>query len=198
MRAAGENQRCTPQRSINMGLYRPGAGGRMASAGASCTVARMALSVASTAADKATQCEAQCVETSDRRLSRLRGEATTVVVAGACKTRGRNLQCAPQVIRGSISHWIFGRARALTRAISIELAPHNIRVNTVCPTFVETPLTKPFFEDAVFKAEVLTKIKLGRLSRVQDLMGAIVFLASDASSMMTGSAMLIDGGWNAD
>lgn len=84
-----------------------------------------------------------------------------------------------------------------TRAISIELAKHRIRVNTLCPTFVETPLTRPFFESAEFKSEVLSKIKLGRLSRVEDLMGAIVFLASDASGMMTGSSLIIDGGWNA-
>ena len=59
-------------------------------------------------------------------------------------------------------------------------------------------MTKPFFEDAAFKASVLEKIKLGRLGRLEDLMGAVVYLASDASAMMTGTAMLIDGGWTAD
>jgi NAD(P)-dependent dehydrogenase (short-subunit alcohol dehydrogenase family) len=86
----------------------------------------------------------------------------------------------------------------LSRAMAIDLAPHGIRVNTLCPTFIETPLTRPYFENAAFKQSVLSKIKLGRLGTVEDLMGAIVFLASDASSLMTGSSMLIDGGWTAD
>ena len=70
--------------------------------------------------------------------------------------------------------------------------------NTIGPTFIETPLTKPFFENAAFKDWVLSKIKLGRLGQVTDLMGAVVFLASDASALMTGSAMLVDGGWTAE
>ena len=86
----------------------------------------------------------------------------------------------------------------LTKAMAVELAPHGIRVNTLGPTFIETPLTKPFFEDAAFKASVLTRIKLGRIGQVEDLMGAILFLASDASALMTGSALVVDGGWTAD
>ena len=69
-----------------------------------------------------------------------------------------------------------------TKAMAIELAPHAIRVNTLGPTFLETPLTKPFFENAAFKAEVLAKIKLGRLGQARGLLGAILFLASDASA----------------
>ena len=65
-----------------------------------------------------------------------------------------------------------------TKAMAIELAPHNIRVNSLGPTFLETPLTRPFFENAAFKAEVLSKIKLGRLGQLGDITGAIVFLAS--------------------
>ena len=86
----------------------------------------------------------------------------------------------------------------LTKAMAVELGPHGIRVNTLCPTFIETPMTRPFFEDPAFRDSVLSKIKLGRLGQVQDLTGAIVFLASDAAAMMTGSAMLVDGGWTAD
>ena len=86
----------------------------------------------------------------------------------------------------------------LTKAMAVELGPHGIRVNTLCPTFIETPMTKPFLEDAAFRESVLSKIKLGRLGQVQDLTGAIVFLASDASALMTGSALLVDGGWTAD
>jgi NAD(P)-dependent dehydrogenase (short-subunit alcohol dehydrogenase family) len=85
-----------------------------------------------------------------------------------------------------------------SKAMAIELAPHNIRVNTLGPTFLETPMTKPFFENKAFRDEVLSKIKLGRLGQLDDLTGAIVFLASDASSLMTGSALILDGGWTAE
>jgi NAD(P)-dependent dehydrogenase (short-subunit alcohol dehydrogenase family) len=85
-----------------------------------------------------------------------------------------------------------------TKAMAVELAPHDIRVNTIGPTFIETPLTKPFFENEAFKKEVLAKIKVGRIGQMDELTGAIVYLASDASRLMTGSAMVIDGGWTAD
>jgi NAD(P)-dependent dehydrogenase (short-subunit alcohol dehydrogenase family) len=85
-----------------------------------------------------------------------------------------------------------------TKAMAIELAPHAIRVNTLGPTFVETPLTRPFFANESFRKEVLGKIKLGRLGQVEDLTGAIVFLASDASALMTGSSLVVDGGWTAE
>src|ERR1700682_2855128 len=85
-----------------------------------------------------------------------------------------------------------------TKAMAIELAPHNIRVNSIGPTFLETPMTRPFFENKTFRDEVLSKIKLGRLGQLEELTGAIVFLASDASSLMTGSALVIDGGWTAE
>lgn len=85
-----------------------------------------------------------------------------------------------------------------TKAMAIELGPHRIRVNTLAPTFIETPMTKPFFENKAFREDVLSKIKLGRLGQVEDLMGAVVFLASDASSLMTGASMVVDGGWTAE
>jgi NAD(P)-dependent dehydrogenase (short-subunit alcohol dehydrogenase family) len=85
-----------------------------------------------------------------------------------------------------------------TKAMAIELAPHKIRVNTLAPTFIETPMTKPFFENEAFLKDTLTRIKLGRLGQVEDLMGAVVFLASDAAALMTGSSLVIDGGWTAD
>jgi NAD(P)-dependent dehydrogenase (short-subunit alcohol dehydrogenase family) len=85
-----------------------------------------------------------------------------------------------------------------TKAMAIELAPHNIRVNSLGPTFLETPMTKPFFENKAFRDEVLAKIKLGRLGQLEEVTGAIVFLASDASSLMTGSALVLDGGWTAE
>ena len=85
-----------------------------------------------------------------------------------------------------------------TKAAAIELGPLGIRVNTICPTFIETPMTRPFFADSAFLASVLKSIKLGRLGQLEDIMGAIVFLASDASSLMTGSALVLDGGWTAE
>jgi NAD(P)-dependent dehydrogenase (short-subunit alcohol dehydrogenase family) len=85
-----------------------------------------------------------------------------------------------------------------TKAMAIELAPHRIRVNTLSPTFIETPMTKPFFQDEAFRSDTLKRIKLGRLGQVEDLMGAVVFLASDAAALMTGSSLVVDGGWTAE
>ncbi len=85
----------------------------------------------------------------------------------------------------------------MTKAAAIELGPLGIRVNSLCPTFIETPMTRPFFEEAAFREWVLGNIRLGRVGQVEDLMGAIVFLASDASALMTGSALVVDGGWTA-
>jgi len=86
----------------------------------------------------------------------------------------------------------------LSKAMAVDLAPYRIRVNTVGPTFIHTPMTESFFKDEKFKAEVLGKIKLGRLARVEEVSGAVVYLASDASSMVTGADIKIDGGWTAD
>jgi len=86
----------------------------------------------------------------------------------------------------------------LTKAMAVELGSHRIRVNALAPTFIETPMTRPFLQDENFKRSVLDKIKLGRLGQVEDLMGAIVFLASDASALMTGASLLVDGGWTAE
>jgi NAD(P)-dependent dehydrogenase (short-subunit alcohol dehydrogenase family) len=85
-----------------------------------------------------------------------------------------------------------------TKAMAIELAAHKIRVNTLAPTFIETPMTRPFFQNEVFRKDTLARIKLGRLGQLEDLTGAIVFLASDASALMTGTSMVIDGGWTAE
>ncbi|WP_430249606.1 SDR family NAD(P)-dependent oxidoreductase [Neorhizobium sp. DAR64860/K0K1] len=85
-----------------------------------------------------------------------------------------------------------------TKALAVELDPFGIRVNTICPTFIETPMTAPYFEDEEFRRTTLAKIKLGRLGQPADLVGAAIFLASDASSLMTGASMIIDGGWTAE
>ena len=85
-----------------------------------------------------------------------------------------------------------------TKAMAIEFGPHHIRVNTICPTFVRTPMTEPTFANPDRVKWLEEKIKLGRVGEVSDMMGAVVYLASDASSLMTGTHMLIDGGWTAD
>jgi len=86
----------------------------------------------------------------------------------------------------------------MNKAMALDLAPHGIRSNTIAPTFIETPMTRPFMEDPVARANIVGKIKLGRLGTVEDIMGAVVYLASDASSLVTGTSMLVDGGWTAD
>ncbi|NPD16820.1 SDR family oxidoreductase [Xinfangfangia sp. D13-10-4-6] len=86
----------------------------------------------------------------------------------------------------------------MTKATAIELAPHQIRVNTICPTFIDTPLTKPYFEKPEFGQHVMRMIKLGRLGQVEDITGAALYLASEASSLMTGNSIVLDGGWTAE
>lgn len=99
----------------------------------------------------------------------------------------RSLYCA--------SKWAL---EGMNKSFALDLATHGIRSNTIAPTFIETPLTQPMFADPAFKASVLSKIKLGRIGRVEDLMGAVLFLASDASALMTGTSLVVDGGWTAE
>ena len=106
---------------------------------------------------------------------------------GHVGSAGRSVYCASK-------HAMEG----FTKAMAVEWGKHDIRVNTVCPTFIETPMTKPFFEDVSFKEKVLSKIHLGRIGQVEDVTGAVIFLASDAASMITGSALKVDGGWTAE
>jgi NAD(P)-dependent dehydrogenase (short-subunit alcohol dehydrogenase family) len=99
----------------------------------------------------------------------------------------RSLYCA--------SKWAL---EGMSKAFALDLAADGIRSNTIAPTFIETPLTAPMFENAAFKASVLAKIKLGRIGRPEDLMGAVLYLASDASALVTGTSLIVDGGWTAD
>jgi 2-deoxy-D-gluconate 3-dehydrogenase len=85
----------------------------------------------------------------------------------------------------------------LGRVLAIEWAQYNIRVNAVCPTFVDTPLTKPMFEDPAFKEEILSRIPLGRLATPQEIAAGVVYLASPSAAMVDGQALVIDGGWTA-
>ncbi|MDC0518244.1 SDR family oxidoreductase [Candidatus Pelagibacter sp.] len=85
----------------------------------------------------------------------------------------------------------------LTKGMSLDLAKYNIRVNTVCPTFVVTPMTKKFLKNKEFKRETLSNIPLGRFAELSEISSAVVFLTSDAASMITGTSLLVDGGWTA-
>ncbi len=85
----------------------------------------------------------------------------------------------------------------LTKAMAVELATHGIRVNSVAPTFIETPMTQPFFDDAAFKQSVLDQIPLGHIGQIDDVASAVVYLASPASRLVTGSCLKVDGGWTA-
>ncbi len=85
----------------------------------------------------------------------------------------------------------------LTKALAVELAPHGIRVNSVAPTFIETELTAAMLGDAEFKRTVLESIPMGRLGKPQDVVGAVLFLASAASAFITGDSIRVDGGWTA-
>lgn len=85
----------------------------------------------------------------------------------------------------------------LTRAMALELGDAGIRVNTLCPTFIETELSRRSLQDPAFRRFVMDNIKLPRLGQVEDVMGPVVFLASDAAAMITGSALMVDGGWTA-
>ncbi len=85
----------------------------------------------------------------------------------------------------------------LTKAMAVELAPHGIRVNSVAPTFVETPLTAKFFEDATFEDWVMARLPMGRLLPATDVADAVCYLASNAATMITGTSLRLDGGWTA-
>jgi NAD(P)-dependent dehydrogenase (short-subunit alcohol dehydrogenase family) len=85
----------------------------------------------------------------------------------------------------------------MTRSLAVELGPRGIRVNSLCPTFIETPMTQPYFQEPGFREAVLAQIPLGRLGQLEDIMGPVVFLASPASALVTGSALMVDGGWTA-
>jgi NAD(P)-dependent dehydrogenase (short-subunit alcohol dehydrogenase family) len=90
-----------------------------------------------------------------------------------------------------------GGVNQLTRVLAIEWAPHNINVNAIAPTFVETPLTRPMFQDQNFREYVMGNISLGRIGKPEDIVGAAIYLASAASDLVTGHVLLIDGGWTA-
>jgi NAD(P)-dependent dehydrogenase (short-subunit alcohol dehydrogenase family) len=99
---------------------------------------------------------------------------------------GRSIYCASK-------HALEG----MSKALALELGPHGVRVNTVCPTFIDTPMTHDWLAAPAFRQQVLGQIALGRVGQVEDVMGAVLFLAGDAAALVTGSALMVDGGWTA-
>lgn len=103
---------------------------------------------------------------------------------------------------GAIDRSLYGMSKfaieGLTKTLAVELGPDQIRVNAISPTFIDTPLTRSYGLDAEAMEKVRSRIKLGRTGRVEDVTGAVLFLASDASSLVTGASILVDGGWTAD
>jgi NAD(P)-dependent dehydrogenase (short-subunit alcohol dehydrogenase family) len=106
--------------------------------------------------------------------------------AGSVALPGESVYC---MTKAAISH--------LTKCLAVEWGPYNITVNTVAPTFINTPGTAEALEDPLFRADVLSRIALGRIGEPMEVAGAVVFLASPAASLITGDTLLIDGGWTA-
>jgi NAD(P)-dependent dehydrogenase (short-subunit alcohol dehydrogenase family) len=129
------------------------------------------------------------VQAAARRMVAARRGGAVVVISsqmGRVGAPNRTVYCAAK-------HAIEG----LVRAAAVELAPHEIRVNAVAPTFVETPMTRPFLADSAFRADVVAQIPLGRIGEVEDVVGAVVFLATPAAALITGASLAVDGGWTA-
>ncbi len=119
-----------------------------------------------------------------------------------CKKPGSLINISSQMGQvGGLERAVYSASKhaveGFTKSMAIELGKYNIRVNTICPTFILTNLTKSSYKDKNIKKWIDYKIKLNRIGKVEDIMGAILFLASDASAMITGSALMIDGGWTA-
>lgn len=128
------------------------------------------------------------VQAAARRMVEAGGGSIILISSqmGHVGAAGRSVYCTTK-------HAVEG----LTKAAAVELGPRRVRVNAVAPTFVETPMTAPFLADAGFRADVERRIPLGRLGHVEDVTGAVVYLASDAAALVTGTSLLVDGGWTA-
>ncbi len=121
----------------------------------------------------------------------------------AAKKPGSLINISSQMaLVGGIERAVYAATKhaveGFTKSMAIEWGPHDIRVNTICPTFIRTSLSAQTFSQPDKAAWIESKIKLGRIGTVEDIMGAVQFLASDMSALVTGSALLIDGGWTAD
>ncbi len=129
-----------------------------------------------------------------------RGVAKGLIAAGR---PGSLINISSQMAKvGGIDRAVYSATKhaveGFTKSMAIEWGPLGIRVNTICPTFIRTPLTEQTFANPERSRWIEQKIKLGRVGRVEDIMAAVTYLASDASAMVTGSALMVDGGWTAD
>ena len=142
----------------------------------------------------------QMLDLNVKAAFRVAREAVRVMVAGK---GGVVVNMSSQMghVGSSLSRTVYVMTKhaveGLTKAMAAELAPRGVRVVSIAPTFVMTPLTKPFFDDPVFRQWVLERIPLGRLGTVEEVAQAVVFLASPAAALVTGSSLLADGGWTA-
>ena len=121
----------------------------------------------------------------------------------AAETGGSIINISSQMAHvGGVERSVYCASKSavegFTKAMAIEWGPYQVRVNTICPTFVRTALTEATFQNPKRRAWIEDKIKLGRVGKVEDMMGGVVFLASDAAALITGTSLLIDGGWTAD
>jgi NAD(P)-dependent dehydrogenase (short-subunit alcohol dehydrogenase family) len=150
------------------------------------------------------------LEVSDERLDALLDlnvRATFVVLQAAARSMVETGGGSIVVISSQMGHvGAPGRSvycttkhavEGLVKAAAVELAPLGVRVNSVAPTFVETSMTAPFLADDAFRAEVERRIPLGRVGRAEDVTGAVLYLASEAAALVTGTSLLVDGGWTA-
>ena len=127
-------------------------------------------------------------------------EAARLMVAGG--KGGSVINISSQMGHvGGVDRTVYAASKhaieGMTKSMAIEWGEHCIRVNTICPTFIRTPLTEPTFADPERVEWIRSKIKLGRVGEIEDIMGAVLFLASDASALVTGASILVDGGWTA-
>jgi len=132
----------------------------------------------------------------------IRPEFLALVLACALVTAVPRVLPLVALSRLQLPRWLAGWLRyvpiaVLAALLAIELAPFNIQVNAVAPTFVFTPLTGPMFEDDGFREDVLSRIPLGRIAVPEEIVGSVVFLASAAADMITGHTLVVDGGWTA-
>jgi NAD(P)-dependent dehydrogenase (short-subunit alcohol dehydrogenase family) len=125
-------------------------------------------------------------------VRRLRAEGRPGVIVNLSSQLG-HVGLPTRSVYSATKHAVEG----LTKALAVELAPHRIRVVAIAPTFVETAMTRSYFDDEAFREQVLGSIPIGRLATIDEIAAAAVYLASDAASMITGASLLMDGGWTA-
>ncbi len=130
---------------------------------------------------------------------------TRAVAAGLIKSGqpGSLINVSSQMAHvGGVERAVYSATKhaveGFTKSMAIEWGAKGIRVNTICPTFIRTPLTEQTFSQPERVQWITDKIKLGRIGRVEDIMAAVTYLAGDASAMVTGTALMVDGGWTAD